>query len=180
MSSGHRLFVHSQMSNNTSLLGLLATLHGSFHEIPGLVPTDPQQPGTSLNVRLQQHINGMLLKGSGEASFRKRPRNENATHTMFEAKHPWQTRMQPGDASAMIQVPPLPRRSVIINRQRHLTLRASKRHPAAMLQRDINLFSHRRENDALYLPGRCQPQKPRKECRVTHGLAPPGPGFFLF
>src|SRR5262249_25054406 len=127
--------------DDTPLLGLLAALDRTLHQVPRFIPTQLQQPRAAENVRFQERVDRVPLEGKTVARFRQRPRNSDTASTMLQAKHRRQARVQPSYEAAVIQVPPTPRRSVIVHGQRQPTFRASERGASAVLQPNMDFPS---------------------------------------
>jgi hypothetical protein len=169
----NRLFIDADAWNYTSLFRLLTTLDGALHEMPRLVPTELQQPSVAEHVRFQERVDRMPLEGESEPRSRQRPRNHRLPRTVLQTVNTRNARVQPSDAIAMIEVPPTPRRNMVIDRQRHLALRACKHGTRSMLQPDIDFLLLRGKRNPTYLPGPVQAQQPGKEFDVAHWWIPP-------
>jgi len=65
MSFGHGLFIHAEPGDDAWLLGPLPPRDRPFHDVPGFVPTEAEQPGGAQDVGLEQDINRMPLEGDG-------------------------------------------------------------------------------------------------------------------
>jgi hypothetical protein len=77
--------------------------------------------------------------------------------------------MQPSQALAMIEVPPLPVREMIIERGPGATFRARKGGVAPVCQPKIELVLRKVERNALDPPGVLQSQESGEERPVAHG-----------
>src|SRR5882724_3848907 len=163
MPTRHRFFINAEVRDHASLLGLLPALDGSLHEAPGLVPTELQHASAAQNIRLQERVNRMPLEGESKPRSWQRPRNCHLANAVLQAIHARNARVQPGETFTMIEVPPLPQRNVIVERQRQATLRTEKLGATPMLQRNIDAsFLHGKE-DLIHLPRLPQTQQLGKE-----------------
>jgi hypothetical protein len=81
------------------------------HQPPRLIPTDPQDPRGPAYIALAQHVDGEALEQQREPRPRLCPRNLDLHHTVVQAFHPWDTRVQVGLELAAVQVPPQVRSS---------------------------------------------------------------------
>src|SRR5262249_34413351 len=152
VSLGHRLLIHAEPGDDPSLLGLLPARHGPFHDVPGFVPTEAEQPGTTQDVGLEQHVDGLPLERDGQATAGQGPGEADLSDAMFGTGDPGRSRVQPGQAVAMIEVPPLPVREMIIERGPSATFRATNGGVAPVCQPKIDLVLLRVESNALVAP----------------------------
>jgi len=117
----------------------LPTSHRSFHQVPGLIPAHPQQPGCPLYVRLLQYLYRQPLK-----KHRKQRMSLHSTHlhlpdTMHRTINPRYTSAKIGLKLTGVQMTPDPLRRMIIHRKK---LPALRTWPANLLSMNyLNIYT---------------------------------------
>ncbi len=166
---GGRLLVHAEPGHDAARLGLLAPGHCPLHQVPGFVPTGPQQPGAAQDIRLEQDVDGVVFEGEGEPAAGQGPGEADLVEALLGAVHSGRAGMQPGHAFAVIEVPPLPGRQVIMERRSSATFWASEASIAAMRQPEIDLLFLGVKADAFDPPGVGESQESSEESDIAHG-----------
>jgi hypothetical protein len=85
------------------------------------------------------------------------------------ASDPWEIRMEPGRATAVIEVPPGSGGRVITKRSGSAALRTSEGGIASMGEPEVDAAPVRVESNAPHPPGVIQSQEFREEGDVAHG-----------
>src|SRR5258707_10790791 len=115
----------------------------------------------------------MPLEGKSEPGPRQGPRHLNLPNAMLGAGHPRHARMDPRQEVAMIEMPPSPRRKMIVYRPRSTAFRTSKACSRAMFQSHIEVFLLGGKEKLIDFPGFFQGQQLRHKVNFAHGPSPP-------
>src|SRR5262249_163853 len=150
---GDRLLVHTQVSDDAAFLGAQAAGDGVFHEMPGLVPTDAQQPGAAQDVGLEQDIDGVPLEGDGEAAARQGPGDGDAADGMVGAGDPRDLGVEPSAKAPVIEMPPAPGGDVIVDRGPATTFGTAEGRVGSMGEPDVDALLVGVEGDGIDPPG---------------------------
>jgi len=119
--STSRLLVHSDLPCSP-LFPLQSPLDRSLHDMPGLIPTDPQNPRRTQDIARLQHIDRQPLKERREPCFLLRPGQTHLPHPMLMALNSRRPCVQKGHELAAVQVTPGPFRRMIVLRSVSLVL----------------------------------------------------------
>ena len=96
MPLGHRLLVHAQVGDDARFLARWPAPTARsmmFQASSQLMRSSASAPQ---DVGLEQHIDGMALKGDGEPRAGQRPGDPDPPDAMHGASDPWEVRMEPG------------------------------------------------------------------------------------
>ena len=157
---GHGLFVDAQVGDDAAFLGVLAAFDRPFHDVPGLIPSNVEQSGPSQDVGFEQHIDGMVLEGDGEPRAGQCPGDTNPPEAMNRTSDSGEVRMNPGPATAVIEVPRGSGGGVIAERRGLAAHRASEGDVPSMGEVEVDSAAVGIENDAVDAPGVIQGQEP--------------------
>jgi len=117
------LLIYAHLFHHPTLHPPLPTPHGSLHQVPGLIPADPQQPGRLLYVRLLQYLYRQPLKKHRKPRMFLRPAHLHLPDTMNRTINPRDTSVKIGLKLTGIQMTPNPLRCMIIHLKKFTTLR---------------------------------------------------------
>ena len=115
-----------------------AALDRPLHDVPGLVPTDAEQPGAAQDVGLEEHIDGVPLEGGGEAGPGQGPRDVAPPDAMDGAIDPGDLRVEPRQAVAVIEMPPTPGGGMVVEWGPAAALRTRERGITTMDELDVD------------------------------------------
>jgi len=90
------LLVDTDARRDDVCLSLKAPGDRTVHQVPRLVPAEPQQPGGTFDVALFQHVDRQALEQHGEAAHRLGPREGRLAGPVGGALHAWRPGMQVG------------------------------------------------------------------------------------
>ena len=111
------------------------------------------------DVGLEQHVDGVPLEGDREPGAGQGPRDVDPPDAVGGAIDPWDLRMEPGHAVAVIEVPPAPGGGMVVERGPAAALRAGEGGVATMDEPDVDGALVGIEGDALDPPGLLQGQE---------------------
>ncbi len=126
------LVVGADASGYRQRLGRQSPGDRAVHQMPLLLPAQPQQPGRAEHVALLEHVDRQPLEQHGEPGMRLGPRQLDLAHPVLRASHPRRTGVQERQERARVQMPPRPLLGVVIDRQPALAVRAGEPGPARM------------------------------------------------
>ena len=115
-----------------------AALDRPLHDVPGLVPTDAEQPGAAQDVGLEQHVDGVPLEGGRETGPGQGPRDVAPPDAMDGAIDPGDLRVEPRQAVAVIEMPPTPGGGMVVEWGPAAALRTRERGVATMDELDVD------------------------------------------
>jgi len=100
------LLVDAHHGRNHERLGRKSSGDRTVHEMPRLVPAEPQQPGGTFDIALSQHVDSEPLEQHGEAAHRLGPRQRHLAHPVGGALDARWPCVQVGEERAAVEVPP--------------------------------------------------------------------------
>ena len=118
-----------------------------------------KQAGAPQYVGLEQHVDGMPLEGDGESRAGQRPGDVDPPDAMDGASDSWKVRMEPGQAIAVIEMPPAPVRDMIAEGSRSATFGTNKGGVASMCEPEVEVVQLGIERNAFDSPGFFQSQE---------------------
>src|SRR4030042_5247825 len=104
----NRLLIHTDPGTRPLSSGQQSSLDRSLHEVPRLVPTDPQNPSRPQDVTLLKHIDRQPLKQQREPRTLLRPRQSHLPYPVLSAVNPGRTGMKQRLELATVQMTPRP------------------------------------------------------------------------
>jgi hypothetical protein len=138
---GKGLLIDAQMWDRAFLFSRLASRHGPFHDLPGLIPSCPQDfHGAGHRLRRQHNVNREPLEQSREATILLCPGNRNIPYAMLRALYTRSLRRQNRFELTGIQMAPATLLGVVVARQLKLAIRTAKLGAARMLHRNDDLL----------------------------------------
>ncbi len=171
MSPGHRRLVDPRARRHARAPASAAPRHRSGLDLPGFIPTDPQDPRGALDVSLPQDVDRQPLEQRREPRPRLGPRQPHLPDAVGRAVHPRRPRAQVRLELATVQMPPRPLLGVVVQRQVRRTLR-TRPAPAVRVPRPhLDPLLLHLQLDAGHRPRRVQPQQLPVEFDVLHGVS---------
>ena len=171
--STSRLLVHSNLPRLLSLF-LQSPSDRPVHDMPGLIPTDPQYLGRTQNVARPQHINRQPLKKRCKSSFFLCPRQTHLPHSVLLAVNPRWPCMKKRHELTTIQMTPGPLRRMIVNWHHLSTLWTRPAQNFSMSSPNIYSLAVHVQFYTFYLPGQFKAQKIAIKLCILHDSSPPG------
>ena len=104
----NRLFVHTDPGTCPLSSGQQSSLDRSLHEVPRLVPTNPQNPSRAQDVTLQKHIDRQSLKQQCEPRTFLRPGQSHLSYPVFSAVYPRRAGVKERLELTTVQMTPRP------------------------------------------------------------------------
>src|SRR5262249_10222276 len=141
---------------------------GPLHDVPGLVPTDAEQPGAACDIGLEQDIDGVPLEGDREPGAGQGPGDVGTPDAMDGAIDPWDLRAEPRRAVAVIEMPPTPAGGMVVEWGPAAAHRAREESVATMDEPDVDGAFVGIEGGALDPPGLFQGQESCEQSDVSH------------
>jgi hypothetical protein len=170
---GDGFLVDPEVRRHPGPLGALPTLDRALEDVPGLIPTDAQNPGGPPNVGLLQHIDGQTLEQGREAGAGLGPRQPHLADAVGGALDPRRLRVQVGHELATVQMAPHAFLCVVIQRQTSAALGTRPAHVAGVagphvdpLLLDVQLYGP-------HGPRLFEPQQMAVEFDIAHSPSPP-------
>src|SRR4030066_1250601 len=128
----NRLLIHTDPGTRPLSSGQQPSLDRSLHEVPRLVPTDPQNPSRPQDVTLPKYIDRQPLKQQREPRTLLGPRQSHLPYPMLSAVNPRGAGMKKRLKLATVQMTPRPLRSMVIQGCQGFTFRTGPTDPFRM------------------------------------------------
>ena len=174
MPFARRLLVDTHEDRYRYRLDGLAPGHRALHQVPGLVPTGVQQPGSTEDVTLFEHVDGQAFEEDGEARHRLGPGQTDAEHAVLGALDPRRPGVQVGQELTGVEVAPLAFFGMVVGREHHVALGAFPAGPPRMVDPHVDPFSFCGELDPAHLPRGLETQHVAVQLGVAHNdILPP-------
>jgi hypothetical protein len=106
LSPGCRFLLNPDLGDDPLRLAAQAALDGTVHKVPGLIPTDPQYLGGSLDGCLPQDDDSELLEQKRKSGMRFSPRQSHLSNSVLRPLAPGWPCVQKRLELAAIQVAP--------------------------------------------------------------------------
>src|SRR4030042_1902405 len=159
--------------------GQQPSLDRSLHEVPRLVPTDPQNPSRSQDVTLPKYIDRQPLKQQREPRPLLGPRQPPLPYPMLSAVNPRRAAMKKRLELTTVQMTPRSLRSMVIQRCQGSTFRTGPTDLSRMGRPHIHPLILQIQRHPFHRPRFFNPQQVTVQFSVLHGSSPPWSHFTL-
>ncbi|MBT9169846.1 MAG: hypothetical protein DDT18_00181 [Actinobacteria bacterium] len=169
MPFGRRLLIYPYMGYHSFPLTLQSSLNRTFQDMPGLIPTDPQNIRRPLDVTFLKKIQGQPLKQQGKLGARFGPRHLNLQNPMLRTIYSRNSSVKISQKLATVQMSPNPFLSMIVKAQLTTTLRTRPAYPFFVVNPDVHSLSPDIQINSTDRPRLLNSQQISIKFGVSHG-----------